>query len=106
MMTTKTWNNSIADWYTPDDWSPTGVPAARCRPLAAPRSRRAQDDVQGALSGNRRQLISAREPPPPRPLCKPLRPPAPLVAIPLQVVHDPAQLVLGGPDYDKELLNS
>jgi hypothetical protein len=25
-MTTKTWNNSNADWYTPDDWSPIGVP--------------------------------------------------------------------------------
>ena len=25
-MPTKTWNNSAADWNTPTDWSPTGVP--------------------------------------------------------------------------------
>ena len=25
-MPTKTWNGSSADWYTPGDWSPTGVP--------------------------------------------------------------------------------
>ncbi len=25
-MATKTWNGSSADWNTPGDWSPTGVP--------------------------------------------------------------------------------
>jgi hypothetical protein len=25
-MATKTWNGSTADWNTPGDWSPTGVP--------------------------------------------------------------------------------
>ena len=48
---------------------------------------------------------SAREPPPPRPLCKPLGPLAPLVAIPLEVVQGPTQLVVAGPDHPKELLN-
>ena len=47
---------------------------------------------------------SSREPPPPRPLCKPLGPPAPLVAIPLEVVQRPTQLVVAGPDLAKELL--
>ncbi len=49
--------------------------------------------------------LSAREPPPPRPLCKPLGPPAPLVAIPLEVVYGPTQLVVADPDLPKELLN-
>ena len=49
--------------------------------------------------------ISACEPPPPRPFCKPLGPPAPLVAIPLEVVQGPTQLVVAGPDLAKELLN-
>jgi hypothetical protein len=57
--------------------------------------RRAVDDV----------WISACEPPPPRPFCKPLGPPAPLVAIPLEVVQGPTQLVVAGPDLAKELLN-
>jgi len=45
---------------------------------------------------------SSREPPPPRPLCKPLGPPAPLVAIPLEVVQRPTQLVVAGPDLAKD----
>jgi hypothetical protein len=49
--------------------------------------------------------LSAREPPPPRPLCKPLGPPAPLVAIPFEVVQGPTQLVVADPDLAKELLN-
>ena len=52
-----------------------------------------------------RSLISACEAPPPRPFCKPLGPPAPLVAIPLEVVQGPTQLVVAGPDFAEELLN-
>jgi hypothetical protein len=48
---------------------------------------------------------SARKPPPPWPLCKPLGPPAPLVAISLEVVQGPTQLVVVYPDLIKELLN-
>ena len=48
---------------------------------------------------------STREPPPPRPLCKPLGLPAPLVAIPLEVVQGPTQLVVADPDLPKELLD-
>ena len=56
-------------------------------------------------SGGRRRLISACEAPPPRPFCKPLGPPAPLVAIPLEVVQGPTQLVVAGPNFAEELLN-
>ena len=55
--------------------------------------------------GGRRSLISACETPPPRPFCKPLGPPAPLVAIPLEVVQGPTQLVVAGPDFAEEPLN-
>ena len=49
--------------------------------------------------------LSAGEPPPPGPLCKPLGPPAPLVAVPLEVVQGLTQLLVAGPDPAKELLN-
>ena len=48
--------------------------------------------------------LAPDEPPPPRPLCKLLGPPAPLVAIPLEIVHGPTQLVVADPDLAKELL--
>ena len=57
------------------------------------------------MSGGRRRLISACEAPPPRLFCKPLGPPAPLVAIPLEVVQGPTQLVVAGPDFAEEPLN-
>jgi hypothetical protein len=56
-------------------------------------------------TGRSTSLISACEAPPPRPFCKPLGPPAPLVAIPLEVVQGPTQLVVAGPDFAEELLN-
>ncbi len=52
-------------------------------------------------------LLSTRQPPPPRPLYKPLcplGPPAPLVAIPLEVVQGQTQLVVADPDLAKEIL--
>ena len=55
--------------------------------------------------GGRPHLISACEAPPPRPFCKALGPPAPLVAIPLEVVQGPTQLVVAGPDFAEEPLN-
>jgi hypothetical protein len=47
----------------------------------------------------RRRVLSAREAPPPRSFCKPLGPPAPIVAISLEVAQGPTQLVVAGPDF-------
>ena len=62
--------------------------------------------VYSDLSLTRRLAVSrgpsAREPPPPRPLCKP---PAPLVAVPLEIVQGLTQLLVAGPDPAKEFLN-
>ena len=63
------------------------------------------DDLSRRHRRSHRRAVSACEAPPPRPFCKPLGPPAPLVTIPLEVVQGPTQLVVAGPDFAEELLN-